>query len=296
MADFDDLFEQPQEAPPVPEQPFDKEAYAAQKKEQREGLYALADATALDVASDPARFTQYLDVQARFDRYSATNALLVMAQRPAATWLGDLDHWKQQKIFIKRDELSRAVNILAPGSEYRRDNGSVGINMNVKRVYDVSQAERPRLQPISKHDERSLISALAKASPCPVRLVDALDKGEAAHYNEAANEVEVLRGMDGGGDLFRSLALQISYAVLDQADSGSLLCQDKNFAACATAYVLCRKYGVDPPKIPYDVPAYFAGRDSKSIRAELSEINDTIGDVTRQMGKVLEPRKPEARS
>jgi hypothetical protein len=168
--------------------------------------------------------------------------------------------------------------------------------MNVKRVYDVSQAERPRLQPIPKHDERSLISALAKASPCPVRLLDALDKGEVAHYNEAAKEVEVLRGMDGGGDLFRSLALQISYAVLDQADSGSLLCQDKNFAAYATAYVLCRKYGVDPPEIPYDVPAYFAGRDSKSIRAELSEINDTIGDVTRQMGKVLEPRKPEARS
>ena len=295
MANYDDLFDnqQPQDAPPLPEQPFDKEAWAAQKKEQREGLFALADATTLDVAADPSRFTQYLDMQARFD-YSPTNALLVLAQRPDATQLGDLDHWKRERVFIKRDEMPNAILILAPGKEYRREDGSVGTSVDVKRVYDVSQAERPRLQPMPQHDERSLISALAKASPCPVRLVDALDEG-GAHYNEAVNEIEMLRGMDGG-DQFRSLALEISYAVLDHQDSESLQCQDKNFAACAAAHVLCRKYGVEPQVIPYDVSEYFAGRDSKDIRAELSEIRDTAGDVIRQMGKTLEPRKPEARA
>ena len=296
MPDFDDLLDNqpPPEASPAPEQPFDKEAWAAGKKQQREGLYAMADETAMGAVADPARFTQYLDVQARFDRYSSTNALLVLAQRPEATRLGDLDHWKRGRIFIKRDEMPNAILILAPGKEYHRKDGSVGINMDVKRVYDVSQAERPRLQPIPQHDERSLISALAKASPCPVRLVDALSEGEIAQYNESANEIEVLRGMNSG-DLFRSLSLEISYAVLDHQATESLQCQDKNFAACAAAHVLCRKYGVEPQEIPYNVSEYFAGRDSKDIRAELSEIRDTAGDVMRQMGKTLEPRKPEAR-
>jgi len=294
MPNYDDLFVAPPPQEATPRDNFDLVAWAAQKKQEREGLYALADTTALDVTSDPGRFMQYLDLQARFDRYSATNALLVLAQQPAATWLGDLDYWKQQKGFIKRDELPRAITILTPGPEYRRDDGSVGTSMNVKRVYDISQAERPRLQPVPQHDERSLISALAKASPCPVRLVDTLDEGD-AHYNEATNEIEMLRGMDGG-DQFRSLSLEISYAILDRQDTESLKCQDKNFVACAAAHVLCRKYGVDPPEIPYDVPEYFAGRDSKDVRDELSAIRDTAGDVMRQMGKTLEPRKQEARS
>src|SRR5262245_5867749 len=109
MANYDDLLStQPQSTA----QDFDVQAWAAQKKEQREGLYALADQTALRAVASPEAFTQYLDTQARFDRYSATNALLVMAQRPDAKRLGDLDYWKSQRVFIKRDELANAVTIL----------------------------------------------------------------------------------------------------------------------------------------------------------------------------------------
>lgn len=36
------------------------------------------------MASDSGKFQQYLDVQARFDRYTANNALLILAQRPDA--------------------------------------------------------------------------------------------------------------------------------------------------------------------------------------------------------------------
>jgi len=75
MADFDDLFEQPQEAPSAPKQPFDKEAWGKQKQAQREEVYALAEKTAQGL-TDPAAFRQYLAVQGQFPLYSVNNALL----------------------------------------------------------------------------------------------------------------------------------------------------------------------------------------------------------------------------
>lgn len=69
MSNFDDIFES---APQTDE--FDKEAWAAKKKAERDELYALADATAEAVCADGGKFREYLDVQAAFRNYSATNA------------------------------------------------------------------------------------------------------------------------------------------------------------------------------------------------------------------------------
>ena len=51
--------------------------------------------------------------------------------------------------------------------DYERDDGSIGTSVNAKRVYDVSQAERPRLQPQPRYDDRALVQAVIKASPFP---------------------------------------------------------------------------------------------------------------------------------
>lgn len=79
---FDDIFE------PAPQaEDFDKEAWAAKKKAERDEVYALADATAEEVCADGGKFREYLDVQANFRHYSATNALLILggeAGRPQA--------------------------------------------------------------------------------------------------------------------------------------------------------------------------------------------------------------------
>jgi len=288
MPNFDDLLsKQPQEAPPAPQQPLDKEAYAAMKKEQREGLYTLADETAMGAVADPARFTQYLDVQARFDRYSATNALLVLAQRPDATRLGDLDYWKQQRIFIKRDELSNAVTILAPGKEYERGDGSIGTSVNAKRVYDVSQAERPRLQPQPRYDERALVQAVIKASPVPVEGVDRLDDGKDADFWPADEKIYVQRGMEAPA-IFRAVAREACLA-----HAGDI---DLSFDARAGAYLICKKFGVDIQDIDLsDVQERFSGMDeSKDVRDTLSGIRNAAGEMIKHMSKELEPPKREA--
>ena len=46
----------------------------------------------------------YLDVQARFDLYSVSNAILIAAQCPEATKLADFDTWKADGVYVKRGQ------------------------------------------------------------------------------------------------------------------------------------------------------------------------------------------------
>ena len=290
MANYDDLFDnqQPQEASPLPDQPFDKEAWAAQKKEQREGLFALADATTLDVAADPSRFTQYLDMQARFD-YSPTNALLVLAQRPDATQLGDLDHWKRERVFIKRDEMPNAILILTPGKEYERKDGGVGTSMDVKRVYDVSQAERPRFQPVPKYDDKALVRAVVHASPVPVEGMDDLG-GPDAQYSPEQGKILVQRGMDAPA-IIRAVAREACYSQMDTTAIDNAV-----FDSNAGAYLICKKFGVDVQDMSFpDVQVRFDGmEEAKDVRDTLSGIRNAAGEIAKSMAKELEPPKREA--
>jgi len=293
MPDFDDLLSnQPQEVPPMPEPEFDKDAWAAQKKQQREELYALVDTTALDVAADPAQLTQYLEVQARFDRYSATNALLVLAQMPEATQLGDLDHWKKERVFIKPTEIGNAITILAPGKEYHRDDGSVGTGVDMKRVYDISQAERPRLQPIPKYDDRALVRALVNASPVPVEGVDQLG-GPDALYSPEQGKILVQRGMDAPG-IVSAVGREICRNEFGQQNADPALV---DFTARAGAHLLCKRFNMEPQGIDLsDAPQHLGGMESKDLRGALSNIRALSNEIAARMAKELEPRKPEARS
>lgn len=84
------------------------------------------------------KFRAFLDTQARLDRYSAANALLIYNQYPQATQLKDFNDWAEEKVSINKG--AKSISILEP-VEYARDDGSTGISYNVKKVFDVSQTK-----------------------------------------------------------------------------------------------------------------------------------------------------------
>lgn len=117
MANFDDLFTTPTATETQSDRPqLTKEEYAAKKKAERDSLYALADEMAQEVMRDGEAFRGFLDVQARFDRYSATNALLIYAQNDEATRLRDFDGWKERGIYVRKNETG--ISILEAGDSY----------------------------------------------------------------------------------------------------------------------------------------------------------------------------------
>ena len=138
MSEYDDSFAAAEKKPEeISVQPFDKEEWIQQKKAEREAAYLMIDQTAELLPSDGERIKTYLDLQSRFPRYSVGNVLLLSAQRPEATRIADYKTWKDSGAYIQKDETG--IIILEPGNEYTREDGSVGVSYNAKRVFDISQ-------------------------------------------------------------------------------------------------------------------------------------------------------------
>ncbi len=181
MENFDDLF-----APKLTRRedtPFDKDAWAARKQAERNDVYAIIDRYAVDMSSDGILFQAYLNVQARFDLYSVSNAVLIAAQMPEATKLADFDHWKESGVYVKRG--ADAITILEPGKEYtRQEDGSTGVFYNPKKVFDISQtSSRQRTAPSVVRDDRLLLKALMNNAPCRFEISNDLPEGVNMAYH-----------------------------------------------------------------------------------------------------------------
>ena len=269
MSNFDDIFES---APQTDE--FDKEAWAAKKKAERDELYALADATAEAVCADGGKFREYLDVQAAFRNYSATNALLILATKPDARRLGDKDFWRDQGAYIKRQEFGRPI----------------------KRVYDISQTTaRTRTPQAVSHDARALLNALIYKRPAPVQSVDELPNGIDAVYVREQNAVFVRRGLSAN-DLFCGLSKALAQAEL--ARTGEEYTEENTgFKAQCVSYILGKEFGVEVTGYAFEAPADFLRTDDpQTIRTELTDIRDTAYDISSRMMRSLEQSKAPRQS
>ena len=138
---YDALFEEvAREIPPQPEQRqlMDKAAWSAEQKALREELYALADRVADRVLSDPAALRQFIETQARLGGESAVNTLILMEKYPEAARTHTFEEWKRMGRSIQSGE--QAIALLARGREYVREDGTTGVFMRIRKVFDVPRA------------------------------------------------------------------------------------------------------------------------------------------------------------
>jgi hypothetical protein len=275
-------------------QQLSKEDYAARKKAEREDLFALSDVIALEVACDGGRFQQYLDVQSTFDRYSAVNALLIMAQKPEATRVADFDTWKGKGGSIRGGQ--SGIAILEPHT-YTKEDGSPGVGYNVKKVFDISQVDTRKVKtppPTPTRTERQLLQALVSKAPVKITGVETLPGNIGAQTNPETGEISVRKGM-AFAETFSCVAQELAYADLTTGPDTPL---DADFSAYSAAYLLCKKHGVDTAQFTFeDAPGVFDGIDAQEVKGELSQIRDVADDISGRMARLLEKaaRNQEAR-
>ena len=272
-----------------------KEEFAAKMKAEREKLSALIESTAKSIGENSTVFQNYLDTLSRFELYSTYNTLLIFAQKPDATRIAGYGIWDYTDTKITKGE--KAISIYEPGKEYTREDGTTGISMNIKKVFDISQTSAKDLEvPAVKHEIRTLLKALINSSPVPVKLVDAVEIGSGAQFNEQLNVIEVARGLDGDS-LFRALTQEVAFATLYKQSPDEMPIEDVGFAAYATSYVICKKSGVDTKDYNFsESPEYFKEKDSKEIIGEIKAIRDSTHEIAGRMHKELTPPVKDAKS
>lgn len=271
-------------------------AFIAESKNNRNRCYELSEQVTAQVATDSGAFQQYLDIQSRFDRYTANNALLIMAQRPDAQKLGDYGYWRDQNVYVKRMEKKNPVLIMEPGKEYEREDGSIGTYYNAKKLYDISQTNMREKEPVQEQtDERQLIRALLSNPPVNIIAADPdkMPEDKGALFEPEENCIYVRKGMDAE-QIFRSLTPELVFAAFANGDQNYDRDEDAFHAYCAS-YMLCKKYGVDTRGYDFShAPEFFEGMEPQEVRAELSKARNAANDISSRMAKVLDQSRNQS--
>lgn len=276
---------------------FDKKAWLEQKQADRKEAFDLIDVTADSMGNDPELFQLCLDVMARFDRYSVSNILLLAAQNPNVTRLADFAYWKKEGISVKKGE--KSLLLLEPGKEYTKADGKAGVSYNAKRVFDISQTDAEPVAQESQHEMRQLLTALIHTGSCQAEIREELPDDKIAMYDFEKQRILLLRGTEGNESLFREYAQELSMAYLS-ADENALR-RDCAFVAMCSAYVLCRRYGLDTSDFNFrTIPDQCGDMDANAMKRELGKIrscsNRIYSDMTHHLEKSQkQPQTQEAR-
>ncbi len=293
MSNSDDIFTTTQEGNPAETKnassSYDKASWAEQKQKEREQAYHMIDETTEQISKDGSMLKRYLDVQSQFDRYSVANTILILAQKPDATKLADFNAWKEKDVFVKKGETG--IIILEPGEEYNREDGSIGVSYNTKKIFDVTQTNLSQTPtPEIKKDDRLLLKALMNNSPVAINVRDQLPDNVEAGYNSETKEIQIRKVMPRE-NIFRMLAQELSHAEMDKGEYNR---NDCALQAYCSSYILCKRNGLDTSSFLFSqFPYHYKDMNMKEVRSDLSKIRDAANAISTRMAKVLEPQKAQ---
>lgn len=272
--------------------PFDLEEFKARKQEERDFVYGMIDDTAMHVAGDATALQSYLDVQAKFNLYTVSNGLLVLAQKPNATQIKEYDEWKEHGGYVRRNE--NGFYILKRGEDYERDDGTMGVSYNPVKVFDITQVSGIRRPPRPALDDSMRLKAMIDTSPANMEISNSLPDGVNAVYLPDTRLIQVRSGMEPAA-LFQALAQAEAHAEMDKGDG------NYNRAACAfpaycVSYMMCKRYGVPTEGYRFDrAPAQFDGMDSQAVRGVLAVVRDTNREMSSRVDRALSFQREQQR-
>lgn len=279
MENYDNLFEQ---QPEQTEQPFDREVWAQQKREQRQELYDLIEEMSEKTLTDPSALSDYLNMQARLGKTSVANTLLVVAQKPDATFIANYDDWQKRGRSVKRGE--KAALVLEANGEYERPNGTMGVNFDVKRVFDISQTYGKPIRERTAPPIKTALKAITTNVPVPVKLSEGISQSVGAMYSEKDKTIYVAKGVEGN-NLFFALSRELA-----RAHSGA-----NTFVCDCAANVACLRYGV-PAKYCDRIPDEIAALESREKRSALNIVRDAACEIAERVDRNLFAERQQSRN
>ncbi len=272
---------------------FDKEKWLAQKKAALNEAYELLDSTT-QALTNREIIGNYFDIQSKFDRYSVSNAILIMGQCPDATRLYDAKTWKDKGVSIKKGETG--IIILEPGKPYERKDGSKAIPYNAKKVFDISQTTA-RPMPIKEKSVDLYKALVALMESCPVPIVPdyTAQSAHTAIYNSTDKKVHSAVNVGDMEEIFRNLAREIAFAICDNGKE-KFDRETNAFKACAVANILCRRIGIEPEEVHLsrDFNDMQPKDKRKCLEGIRKEVNSLYGLMIKNIGKeTLETEKDD---
>ncbi len=257
-------------------------------------------AKAVDEVRASQMFKAYLEVQAKFHRYSWCNSLLILSQRPEATRVAGYRAWQSLGRQVRKGE--HGITIFAPcpwKREVERGDGETdteqGIYFRAVHVFDVAQTDGDELPDM---DVPTVDTAADDLLSDLLRVAE--QRSIAVNFDELSGG---LFGVSKGGSVdvdnrhatgqqAKTLAHELAHEALHKTDRTGLTRTVAELEAESVAYVVCTHAGLDVEVRASRYIALWDG-DSKSLRASLERIANAARGIIDDV-EALEGRKAVA--
>lgn len=270
-----------------------KEKYAARKKAEKDAAYETIDNSIDEMMQSDENFIDFLKFQSRMERYTASNAILIMSRCPDATQLKSKSVWKELGVDVQVSE-DESIYILKP-SDYIDNEGNQRTSYNVDYIYDISQTDAEP-KPPQKTESNPKVLAVALMKTAPMQKENAAElpiPNSTAFYDHENNKLMVKKGSNPISvfkDVARELALAEIADGCDEYDRDECLP-----SAICSAYMLCEKYGIDNSDMNVaNATKEWAGLENKEIRTKLAMANDGIYSLSKNLYVQMQKDKEKA--
>ena len=243
-------------------------------------------AKAVDDVRASETFQQFLDVQARFHKYSWHNTLLICMQRPDATQVAGYRTWQKLGRQVCKGE--SGIMIFAPcpwkretATETGETETEQGIYFRAVHVFDVAQTDGPDLPtvdvPTIDTTADDLLANLIRVAESRGIAVDFRPISDGPFGASKHGSIDV-DNSHATGQQAKTLAHELAHEALHWEDKGPFTRSLAELEAESVAYVVCLHFGLNTEVRSSRYIALWDG-DSKSLRASLERIANTARDI-----------------
>jgi|GEM_PF-4410855 len=301
------------EAPVVPEAPASvsflgdiistqestKQAFAQNKKAEREALYQMADTMIERIIGDGKEYTGFLNMQAQL-AMGVNNTALLLAQRPSATLLHTYGEWKDKGVMVTdydnpvrlliSETYSGTRTIETPNAYGEVEIQQVkydGRGTNVAEYYDVMQTNQPFLPERPQLDSQEKVQVAIKAMLQVSRVSVGIDNSLTQPEYVAANRQIRLSESLTPSETFRQLAVGCAHAHIA---GGAHAYQSGNYTleAYSVAHILCKRYGAAHNEMDFSgAPNWFASLASHNPGLPKESLN-LVNRIAKTLGKAIQ--------
>lgn len=265
------------------------------------------------------KYKQFLNVMAKFPRYSVNNTMLIMMQRPDAQLCQSFTGWKQMGRYVKKGE--KGISILAPApykiereqtklddkgrpvfdadGEPVKEKVEVTIRaFKVVKTFDLAQTDGKELPMIGPNElvgsidgYPKLLQALQEVSPVPVSF-ELIDGGAKGYYNLENKSIVIQDGMSEVQTI-KTLLHEMAHQKLHDKDTvpeaKDITRNGKEVEAESVAYVVCQHYGINTSDYSFSyVAGWSEGKETPELKASLDKIRQTASEFIYQIDQRME--------
>ena len=269
------------------------------------------------------RYKEYLSAMSKFHNYSFRNTILILMQKPDASYIAGFNTWKNEfKRAVRKGE--KGIKILAP-APYKKEieetahdkNGNPILNADgsnrtttktitvpafkITTVFDLSQTDGKEIPTIANQltgnveDYEKFFRALKEISPVPVELED-IDRAANGYYHLTEKRIAVRNDLSEMQTI-KTAIHEIAHAklhALPEKEENEVIEDDRpdnrtrEVQAESIAYTVCQHFGIDTSDYSFGyVAGWSSGKETAELKASLEVIRTTADEMITDISEKL---------